>query len=152
VPATAPSGQYFLYIYDYANVYNYNINWIDDPTGKFFFDIESTAQLTPLTVTVNPLTVSKGGTVDIAIEPDPFYGASKWIYLVNYETNDPYVASWTYWLSNDLGCEDYKCRTPQTASFTIPTDWPAGNYYIYIYDYSEPDWSIAYKRFDIEVI
>jgi len=124
IPTSWANGGYYASIYDYSES-NYRNRW-----KKFYFNVTGGAVQRDFYVQIYPETVNVGEDLGEIIIP----GTDGIYNRVYYYTSD------NKYKTNTILCASSKCYDPINTSFTIPTSWASGGYYLRIYDYTAGGW------------
>jgi hypothetical protein len=148
IPYYLVSGNYSFRILDYSEDSN---NW-KDKYKYFYFEIQDGAVSKNLSVSINPSIISAGQTLNLEIKPSN-YGISRYISYGKYKTNsqESNYYDYNYYKYKKLKCESWRCHQNINTSILIHSDFPQGDYWLRIYDYSEKSYLDRTKKFNFTI-
>ena len=85
----------------------------------------SSVQDTVTTLEISPQALQNGDTLSISVTPG-WLDCSRYMYFYKDKSYKGYKA---------LSCSNYRCDSPVSDTYTIPSGWETGNYTAKVYDY-----------------
>jgi len=146
IPLSYVNGEYYLEVLDYSE------SEYPSSGKRVYFNVTGGSEAKNLSVNFSPQPAVAGKNISIQIIPGT-EGVYKYFYM--FSSLDNRIKAWFYMNTEICPAGKFWCYhcfyNPMNVSYFISSSWVNGQYYIWMYDWSEANYSKSWKKFYFNV-